>query len=575
MTLQASGNAISFSQIETEFGQNTNRKLGTYKVSQTVGGLTNQPLDTGIPQGEGTPIKFSDFYSKKLNVVIDYWSGEEENYTIAAREKYDLDSEQGTYTVIGGFRTRPESSSGTKTRIHVNKRIGGMEILPETDTPLYCSLRTGTGWEAGTDLSVEIGSSGQLWGAGGRGGDGGRNSTVKNGESGKGGNSALGIQYDGTTVINDGIISQGHGGGGGGGYNEVSGNNVAPGGAGGGGAGYPVGNGGLSYGPTTTVTESWTDTSWNTVINFTYQGTWSAAQINQTAVQSSDARFVVKDYNTGTYSTKFDGYDSNNKVEFRAYPINNDDDSDTGGSQYYKWIYNGVEYASLAGQSGQLNWGAWKFTTQDRYINEVDHKEWGIKAEFRDVNNQHKFYIDGTLVGSNTNGSRITSGDERYTMGSLVSDQSLIKYNPYKSYKIKKEVLESSSHSSSTTLYGNSGSGESGAFVNGGDGEEGTSAQHARAGGGGGGGGAGEYGAVDGGGGEGGAGGNNNPGGDGTATAGGTGGTGNATTGSVGEGTGGAGGAAGAAIRRTSGITVNITNNATINGPTNAEGISV
>ena len=573
MALQASGNPISFSQIETEFGQNSDRDLGKYRVSQTVGGLSNQPLDTGIPQSGA--IKFSDFYSKKLNVVIDYYSGEEEKYAIPAREKYDLEPEQGTYTVIGGFRTRPESSSGTKTRIHVNKRIGGMEILPETDTPLYCSLRTGTGWEAGTELKVEVGSSGQLWGAGGRGGDGGRNSTVKNGESGKGGSSALGIQYAGTTVINDGIISQGHGGGGGGGYNEATGNNVAPGGAGGGGAGYPVGNGGLSYGPTTTVTNSWTNTSWNTTLNMVYQGTWSAAQINQTAVQSSDARFVVKDYNTGSYSTKFDGYDSNNKVEFRSYPIDSDGDGVTdAGSQHYKWIYNGVEYASLAGQSGQHNWGAWKFTTQDTYINEVDHKEWGIKAEFRDVNNQHKFYVDGTLVGSNTNGGVITSGDERYTMGSLVSDQSLIKYNPYKSYKIKKEVLESSSHSSSTTLYGSDGSGESGAFVTGGNGEEGTTANQARGGGGGGGGGAGEYGAIDGGGGEGGAGGNNNPGGDGTATAGGTGGDGNAPSQQVDLGEGGAGGAAGAAIRRTSGITVNITNNATINGPTDAAGVS-
>ena len=566
MALQASGNPISFSQIETEFGQNTDRKLGEYRISQTVGGLTNQPLDTGIPQGTN-PISFGNFYSKKLNVVIDYYSGEEENYAIPAREKYEIEPEQGTYTVIGGFKLRPESSSGTKTRIHVNKRIGGMEILPETDTPSYCSLRTGTGWEAGTDLTVEVGSNGQLWGAGGRGGDGGRNSSVKDGESGKAGSSALGIQYDGTTVINDGIISQGHGGGGGGGYNEASGNNVAPGGAGGGGAGYPVGNGGLSYGPTTTVTDSWTTYSWETAIDFTYQGSWSSPSAGFTPTPSSDATFVVRDYNTGNWSLITNIFQNNYNV-VKYYPNN---------ALQYEYYLNGSFVRAINLTSWQTAWKKYEVGdyVQSTWDDSGEIKLYKIKYSERTSNNEHKFYINGTLVGQNKTGSIITSGDERYTMGSQQVSQLQLDFNAYKAYKIKKEVKESSSHSSSTTLYGNPGSGASGLFVNGGNGEEGTTASGARGGGGGGGGGAGEYGAVDGGGGEGGAGGNNNPGGDGTTTAGGTGGDGNAPSGNVGVGEGGAGGGAGAAIRRTSGFTVNITNNATINGPTNETGVSV
>ena len=67
MAVKASGSSLSFSEIETEFGQNSDRDLGEYRVSQTIGGLSNQPLDTNIPQtGE---IKFSDFYGKKLNVI--------------------------------------------------------------------------------------------------------------------------------------------------------------------------------------------------------------------------------------------------------------------------------------------------------------------------------------------------------------------------------------------------------------------------------------------------------------------------------------------------------------------------
>ena len=77
MAVKASGSSLSFSEIETEFGQNSDRDLGEYRVSQTVGALTNQPLDEGIPQGT-SPIRFSDFYSKRLNVVIDYHSGSTE-----------------------------------------------------------------------------------------------------------------------------------------------------------------------------------------------------------------------------------------------------------------------------------------------------------------------------------------------------------------------------------------------------------------------------------------------------------------------------------------------------------------
>ncbi|MEC8553363.1 MAG: hypothetical protein VXY93_22925, partial [Pseudomonadota bacterium] len=53
------------------------RKLGSYRNShsdfknENCGALTDLPLDTGIPKtGE---IKFSDFYGKKLNMVVDYF----------------------------------------------------------------------------------------------------------------------------------------------------------------------------------------------------------------------------------------------------------------------------------------------------------------------------------------------------------------------------------------------------------------------------------------------------------------------------------------------------------------------
>ena len=249
MAVKASGSPLSFSEIETEFGQNSDRDLGEYRVSQTVGGLSNQPLDTSIPQsGE---IKFSDFYGKRLNVIIDYHSGSTENRPSDARTKYQAGSASGNRTIIGGFKDRiSNDSSGSKVRIHVNKTIGSAKGSANN-----CAVRTGS-FETGTVVTVEIGSSGKLYGAGGDGGHGGTGegsgsgSGNRNGASGGTGSSALGVEFNGTTVINNGTISAGFGGGGGGGFRKVEKEEFGPGpvrtangGGGGGGQGLPAGNG--------------------------------------------------------------------------------------------------------------------------------------------------------------------------------------------------------------------------------------------------------------------------------------------------------------------------------------------
>ena len=213
MAVKASGSPLSFSEIETEFGQNSDRDLGEYRVSQTVGGLSNQPLDTSIPQSGA--IKFSDFYSKRLNVVIDYHSGSTENRPNDARTKYQAGSASGNRTVIGGFKDRIlDNSSGSKVRIHVNKTIGSA-----VGNINNCAVRTGS-FETGTVVSVEVGSSGAIYGAGGDGGEAGDGEGA-NGSNGGSGSSGLGVQFSGTTVINNGVISAGYGGGGGGGYRKV------------------------------------------------------------------------------------------------------------------------------------------------------------------------------------------------------------------------------------------------------------------------------------------------------------------------------------------------------------------
>ena len=80
MTIKASGNQLAFSEIEAEFGGTPGRSFGKYRrddpaftnKSPSGSSLSNLTLDTGIPaSGE---IKFSQFYGKKLNMIVDYYA---------------------------------------------------------------------------------------------------------------------------------------------------------------------------------------------------------------------------------------------------------------------------------------------------------------------------------------------------------------------------------------------------------------------------------------------------------------------------------------------------------------------
>ena len=232
MALQGSGQ-ISFSQIENEFGQNGERSLGDYRTSQSVGELSNLPLDTGIPTSG--QIKFSDFYSKRLNIVVDMHSGGDEFRKSAKGDKWN----NNNLTVIGGFRSKKED--GSKIIIHVNKKFGS-----DKSSVNNCAVRTGS-WNSSSSIIVDVGGEGQILGAGGDGGQGGV--CLGTGSPGGSGTSGLGVDHNGVTVnvLSGGIIRAGFGGGGGGGggrQTDKGSDRRASGGGGGGGAGFPAGNGG-------------------------------------------------------------------------------------------------------------------------------------------------------------------------------------------------------------------------------------------------------------------------------------------------------------------------------------------
>ena len=241
MALQASGQ-IKYSEIIAEFGTPNNGGIGEYRLSENVGSLSNLPLDTGVPQSG--QIKFSDFYSKRLNHIVDLHSIGNNTSRQNAKDRWN----NGNVHIVGSTKTgktQPPDTIDDRVIINVNATISSVK-----GTQTHCALRTGT-WDSNTTLEIEIGTSGKLYGSGGDGGTGGSANETP-GTDGQTGSSALGIQYP-CTVNNLGVIQSGYGGGGGGGGNtRTTGGgkkggattNGSSGGGGGGGAGLPAGDAG-------------------------------------------------------------------------------------------------------------------------------------------------------------------------------------------------------------------------------------------------------------------------------------------------------------------------------------------
>ena len=248
MALQGSGQ-ISASNIANEFGytNGSETRLGSYR---STNGQGNFPVSFGTLSfssidGSGSvptsgQIKFSDFYSTKLQQVVNFYSSGRGGNRLIAKDRYNSGGSNDV-NVVGNYRTRPNNSSGTKVHIHVNQTIGSEKTRVE-----HCALRTGS-WDSSTTLQVDIGGSGRI---GGGGGDGGRGSVNSGGGfAGGKGTFALGVQYSPTqvNVASGGFLVAGFGGGGGGGGaydHDKNSSRTASGGGGGGGAGIPAGAGG-------------------------------------------------------------------------------------------------------------------------------------------------------------------------------------------------------------------------------------------------------------------------------------------------------------------------------------------
>jgi hypothetical protein len=299
MALQASG-PIKYSEIEAEFGRSTVGStwgLGNYRMDNAseFGGMI-VPLDTDcgassnldMPTGNN-PISFSNFYNARLNIAVDYYTTNE-NRPVDAVTRFGDPSKR---KIVGGFIGYPVDTSESKVALVVNKIISGKSAGVDGASVNECSLRTGSGWIAGTKVTVQVGSSGRVYGAGGDGGGGGNvadniNSSTgpnglefnRDGGNGENGTSAVGVQYDNTVVKvrSGGRIVSGFGGGGGGAaaYEDSITERSSAGGGGGGGAGSPAGAGG-GAGESTTTTGSAADGSDGSVGSVPNSGEQSGA----------------------------------------------------------------------------------------------------------------------------------------------------------------------------------------------------------------------------------------------------------------------------------------------------------
>ena len=253
MAIKNSGSPLNFSEIEDEFGQNPGRSLGRYRNThpdfgnKNLGELSNLPLDTGIPTSG--QIKFSDFYSKRANIVVDLHSFGNSNFNHNA---YSNRFANGNYNIVGNYRTSVSKNTwqgGKKVIIHINKQFGSSGASSVNHFALEMgniSDSITNAWPTATTFAIDVGSSGLVGGKGGNGGSSGNEET--SGQNGGNGTSGMKIHSGFQDEITGESRIFGGGGGGGSGsgaeQNDWGDRNSAAGGRGGGGAGLPGGEGG-------------------------------------------------------------------------------------------------------------------------------------------------------------------------------------------------------------------------------------------------------------------------------------------------------------------------------------------
>ena len=147
MALQGIGQSISFKDIKDEFGLPTDNRFGNYRITEQLKDDCDDvfkifPLDDDIPHNG--QIKFSDFYSIKLNLVVDVFSESTTEEEINVYKRYT--DEPDKVIVVGGTGDK-NKIGGSRIRVVVNQKVGS-GIGDSTK----CALRTDSSWPTDTDI---------------------------------------------------------------------------------------------------------------------------------------------------------------------------------------------------------------------------------------------------------------------------------------------------------------------------------------------------------------------------------------------------------------------------------------
>lgn len=255
MTTPSTG-SISFQDLIDEFGNpgGGNDDLGSFRVSQTVNGVTFNGIDEGVPSSGA--ISFNDLRGKSLNNVVSVTGG---GTNVNAKVSW----QNNNVTIIGNGRAKKQDYSRIFIQVkgtYSSSRGNGASSALGDGRPRRedYALKSGN-WGLAVSVDMHIGRNGQTCKILGGGGDGGSGAVfssstteehdVAQGQNGYNGTSALEINHEIRllTVENSGLIQAGGGGGGAGGGagGELSNSRERVGGAGGGGGqGSPGGEGG-------------------------------------------------------------------------------------------------------------------------------------------------------------------------------------------------------------------------------------------------------------------------------------------------------------------------------------------
>ena len=126
MTIKAAGTPLKWSEIQTEFGPTPTSmsNMKQYRDIDPVGGITDLSLDENYSvqrfptSGE---VKFSDFYSKQLNIIVNYYDVLNEDWNLV----------YNAFSVSPVYRVRLVIATGVYTYTANNADVG-----TSTDTTL-------------------------------------------------------------------------------------------------------------------------------------------------------------------------------------------------------------------------------------------------------------------------------------------------------------------------------------------------------------------------------------------------------------------------------------------------------